>query len=294
MNKNSKKTLLSLSIIALISYEPLTIAADSGAKTLGNAVGKVDRYKANCPTGTTHLDFKLLDSTLSASTNTNTTAPQLFNAHLKKGTAIGDATGIVANSSKEMTIKGGNGVYTLTLDTFGTNAAITNAQSYTVQYRCLNADGKSTTPTLTSGFKAGIDSPLKTLKNNSKATLTFNCVKNAKLGSTEKLYLKITNKTKAPTTITKTPVISTTSPFLTAQLYNLNNQIATSATDVAGDDNYGDTVSLNAGAGDYYFIVTTTATDSTKDNAKTYAFQYSCLNDANVEQPATLSQLQDN
>lgn len=294
MNIHHKKIVLSVVIMALMSYESLTIAADSGEKTLGNMVGKVDSYKINCPVNTTRLDFKLFDSTLSTKTNA-TNAQQLLNAHLKKGKATTDVTEIVADSSKEMILKGGNGIYTLTLDTFGTNLAIKTSQSYSVQYRCLNSAGKDTTPTLTNGLKAGVDSPIKTLKNNVQTKLLFNCLKNKKLGNTDRLYLKLTNKTKAQiATITKSPVISTTSPFLTAQLYNLDYQVATSTTDIAGDDNYADVVSLNVRSGDNYLVIATTATDSTKENAKTYAFQYSCLNDANVEQKASLSQIEDN
>lgn len=280
-----KKILLSLFILTCVGYEPMSFAENSGLKTLGNMMNRVDSYKVSCPTGTTQLDFQLLDATANPET---ALLPQLLNAVLKKGKQSSEITQVVSASSQELTLSGGNGTYNLMLDTMtGTNLNIKTAQSYTVQYHCYNSEDGDVNTKLSNGLKAGVDSAIKTIKNKAKATLSFNCAKNAKLkelGNTEKLYIKLTNKTSP----------QQTSPFLTGVVYKMSSQSAISATDFMGDDNYGDKVSLKSGAGDYSIVIATTATDTIQDNAKSYSFQYSCMNAAKAEQAATLSTLEDN
>ena len=276
-------------LMLLSGYESQSIADDSGVKNLGNKVGIVDTYHINCAATTTHLDFRLLDSTNSiANDSTPKPDPQLINTHLsKKNMVTIDALGIIPNDSKELTLVGGNGAYQLVIDTIGTNSQIITKQNYTVQYRCLNSTGNETTASA-GGLKTGIESAVKTIANKSTAKFTFTCAKNKKLSpqDSEKLYVKITNKLKLDSTIGKSE------PTLAAQLYKDGK--ATNVTDISGDENYSEKVSLQVNAGNYLVLVGTTATDETKNNAKSYAFQYSCLDDSNNEKPATLTSLEDN
>ncbi len=281
---------ITFTLLILFSYESQSMAGDSVAKKLGNKVGIIDTYKINCAAATTHLDFRLLDSTNSTETNSAPKPnPQLINAHLSKKTMTTvDMLEIIPNDSQELTLVGGNGAYQLVIDTVGTNLQLTAKQNYTVQYRCLNSTGEDTTPSA-GGLKTGIESAIKTIANNKKTKFTFSCSnKNKQLTNrdSEKLYIKITNKLKLDSTLGKNE------PTLSAQLYK--DQKATNMTDISGDENYSEKISLKAGEGDYLVLVGTTATDETKNNAKSYDFQYSCLDDSNNEKPATLTPLEDN
>lgn len=293
MKHFDKMALTPLLLILLSSYESKAIANESDLKNLGNKVGIVDTYHINCAAESTHLDFKLLDST-NTITNDSTPKPdpQLINAHLSKTTnkikTNVDALGIIPNDSKEFTLSGGNGAYQLLIDTIGTNSQITAKQNYTVQYRCLNSTGNETTAS-TGGLKTGIESAVKTIANKATAKFTLTCAKNKKLTpqDTEKLYVKITNKLKIDSNLSKNNLT-----MLSAQLYK--DEKATNVTDMVMDDNYSEKISLKANAGNYFVFVGTTATDDTKNNAKSYAFQYSCLDDAGNEKFSTLTTLEDN
>lgn len=281
---------ITVALLMLLSgYESQSIADDSEVKNLGNKIGIVDTYNINCAATTTHLDFRLLDSTNSVVDSTPKPDSQLINAHLSKKTLTNvDALKIIPNDSQELTLTGGNGAYQLLIDTVGTNSQITTKQNYTVQYRCLNSTDKETTAS-TGGLKTGIESAVKTIANNKTAKFTFTCAKNKKLSpvDTEKLYVKITNKLKLDPNLSKN-----NSAILSAQLFK--DEKATNVTDIVMDDNYSEKISLKANAGNYLVLVGTTATNEAKNNAKSYAFQYSCLDDSNNEKPATLTTLEDN
>jgi hypothetical protein len=293
MKRFDKIALTPLLLILLNSYESKVLADESELKNLGNKIGIVDTYHINCAAESTHLDFKLLDST-NTLTNDSTPKPdpQLINAHLSKMTnkikTNVDALGIIPNDSKELTLVGGNGAYQLLIDTIGTNSQITTKQSYTVQYRCLNSTSNETTAS-TGGLKTGIESAIKTIANKSTAKFTFTCAKNKKLSpqDTEKLYVKIKNKLKIDSNLSKN-----NPTMLSAQLYK--DEKATNVTDMVMDDNYSEKISLKANSGDYFVLVGTTATDDTKNNAKSYEFQYNCLDDAGNEKSSTLTTLEDN
>ncbi len=290
MKHFDKMALTPLLLILLSSYELKALANESELRNLGNKVGIVDTYNINCAAEATHLDFKLLDST-NTLTNDSTPKPnpQLINAHLsKKPLATVDALAITPNDSKEFTLSGGNGAYQLLIDTIGTNSQITTKQNYTVQYRCLNSTGNETTAS-TGGLKTGIESAVKTIANKTTAKFTFTCAKNKKLTpqDTEKLYVRITNKLKIDSNLSKNNLT-----MLSAQLYK--DEKATNVTDMVMDDNYSEKISLKANAGNYFVLIGTTATDDTKNNAKSYAFQYSCLDDAGNEKLSTLTTLEDN
>jgi hypothetical protein len=294
MKQQRGQFFLSLVTMALMSHAQESVAEDSGTQSLGNKIGIVDTYTITCQAPSTHLDFKLRDTTNQNATSINTLpkpAPQIINAHLSKTIdkkkVVVDALSIIPNEYKELTLKGGNGAYQLTLDTLNTNLQTLAAQNYTVQYRCLNATDSDTTP-VAGGLKTGIDSPIKTLKNKAKATLNFSCAKHKTLGNTDKIYIKITNKLVIPANASKN-----NSAVLSGQIYK--DQTAINTTDlVSTDDNFSEKVTLNAKSGNYLAIIGTSATDNTKNNAKTYLFEYHCLDELNTSKPATLLPLENN
>lgn len=292
MKRFEKITLAPLLMILLSSYQSQSIAADSGTQNLSNKVGIVDTYKINCATTTTHLDFKLLDSTNSTAIDlTPKPDSQLINTHLSKTTnkvkTTVDALSIIPNDSKELILEGGNGAYQLLIDTVGTNLQIVAKQNYTVQYKCLNSASDETTAS-TGGLKTGIESAVKTIANKKTAKFTFTCAKNKKLTpqDSQKLYVKISNKLKLHTNSNNRNYA-----MLSAQLYK--NEKATNITDLVMDDNFSEKVTLKAGAGDYLVLVGTTATNEAQNNEKSYDFQYSCLDDASNEAVSTLTPLED-
>jgi hypothetical protein len=290
--KNQRRQLfLSLLTVALMCHAQQGRTENSSIQTLDNKIGIVDTYKIKCPAQTTHLDFKLLDTT-----NKNKAIdtfpkpePQVINAHLsktidKKKVTV-DALNIIPNEYKELTLNAGNGAYQLTLDTLNTNLQILAAQNYTVKYRCLNSTEFDTTP-VAGGLKTGIDSPVKTLKNKAKATFNFSCAKHKTLGNTYKIYIKITNKLVVHPNTSNVAILS-------GQIYK--DQTAINTTDlISTDDNFSEKVTLNGKSGDYLAIIGTSAADNTKNNAKTYSFEYNCLDNVNTPQPATFLPLEKN
>lgn len=290
--KNQHSPVISLLFTAaLLCYSSQSGAENSGEQTLGNKIGIVDTYHISCPSPSTHLDFKLLDAT-NQSVVVDTSPkppPQLINAHLsktisKKKVTV-DGLGIIPNDFKELTLKGGNGSYQLKLDTLNTNLQILTAQNYTIQYHCLNSAGLDTTPAA-GGLKAGIDSAIKSLQNKATATFNFSCARHKTLGDTDRIYIKVSNKLVIPANANNFAVLS-------GQIYK--DQQAINTTDLSDtDENYSEKVTLNANAGEYLAIIGTSATDNTKNNEKKYSFEYSCLDNTNSSQPATLSPIENN
>ena len=293
MKQQRGHVFLSLVTMALISHAQLSGAENSGMQSLGNKIGIVDTYTITCQAPSTHLDFKLRDTTDQVNTNATLPklAPQLINAHLSKTInqkkVTVDALDIIPNDAKEFTLNGGNGAYQLKLDTLNTNLQLSTAQNYTVQSRCLNSNGVDTTPSA-GGLKTGIDSAIKTLKNKATATFNLSCARHKTLGNTDKIYIKITNKLVIPANASKNNVV-----VLSGQIYK--DQTAINTTDlVSTDDNFSEKVTLNAQSGNYLAIIGTSATDNTKNNAKTYVFEYHCLDNLNTSKPATLLPLENN
>jgi hypothetical protein len=292
MNNQREQLFLSLITVALLSHAQQSSAENSGEQTLSNKVGIVDTYTIKCAAPTTHLDFKLRDTTDQINSAANTSqkpAPQIINAHLSKTIdkkkEVVDALSIIPNEYKELTLKGGNGSYQLTLDTLNTNLQILTAQNYTVKYRCQNTNEFDTTP-IAGGLKTGIESNVKILKNKAKATFNFSCTQHKTLGNTDRIYIKITNKLVIPPNVSKVAVLS-------GQIYK--DQTATNTTDLLStDDNFSEKVTLNAKSGDYLAIIGTSATDKTKNNTKTYSFEYNCLDNSNTPQPAMFLPLEKN
>ena len=264
MKKIAQKTLLSL--LALSAFESAS-ALDSGAQSLTTTIGATDYFKITCAGDADHLNFKLFEGGVTAASilipESPAILPQVLNATLTKLKLTTTTSAIAAGTNKDVTLKGGNGAYTLTLDTFGTNLTLKTAQTYSVQYQCLNAAKIVTTGSSTL-VKLGIESATKTLANNKTAKYAINCT-----GKTDSLKVKIINKTTvAKLTTAIVPVGSVSSGNLTAQVIKGAN----------AQNTIGDVLDVQEGNGDYSVMV-----NSPINAAKTYSFQYSCLNTKNVE-----------
>ena len=275
MKKIVQKTFLSL--IALGAIES-AVALDSGTQNLTATEGATDYFKINCAGDTDHLNFKLFEGAANSVVETPVIPPQLFNAKLTKSKLTATVSAIEAGTIKEVTLNGGNGAYTLTLDTFGTNLSVKTAQTYSVQYQCLNAKGNVTkgSSTLT---KSGVESVKKTLANNKTAKYSITCAKDATNGNTNSLVVKLINKTamiKPATSSSTTATISAPSGDLTAQV--IKAAIAKNTT--------GAEIDIQNGSGNYDVLV-----NSPTNKALPYHFEYSCLNTKNVEAQTSPFQL---
>ncbi len=275
MKKIVQKTVLLLVVFG--GVEQGVFALNSGAQNLSNTVGATDYFKITCAKSdngavgdTDHLNFKLIENNAGDGTSPTTTTvpPQVLNATLTKLKLSATASSIMAETSKDVILKGGNGAYTLSLDTFGTNLTLKTAQTYTIQYQCLNTAGKATVGTSTLA-KSGVASISKTLANGKTAKYAINCAKDKTNGNTDTLKVTVTNKTAAiKNTATVAPVMSTSTGNLTAQVIKGGTALNT----------IGDVLDVQVGNGDYAVMV-----NSPVSKAQTYSFQYSCLNKNNVE-----------
>jgi hypothetical protein len=272
MNNTLKKTLLSLFVFGAIES---AFALDSGAQNLTATVGATDYFKINCTGDTDHLNFKLLENAVAEIKNettdlNDTVIEPVLNAKLTKLKLNAMVSNIAAGTNKEVSLKGGNGTYTLTLDTFGTNLTLKNSQTYSVQYQCLNTAEKITagSSTLT---KLGIESKPKTLANSKTAKYAITCS-----GKTDHLKVKIINKTAITKTSSAAQMIETpASGNLMAQILKAFSVLNTT----------GEVLNLQAGNGDYFVMV-----NSPINAVKNYRFQYSCLNASNIETKTSLIQ----
>ncbi|MEI7839486.1 MAG: hypothetical protein WCJ11_03190 [Methylococcaceae bacterium] len=275
MKKIAQKTLLSL--LALTAFES-AFALDSGAQNLTTTIGATDYFKITCAGDTDHLNFKLFENGVTAApvviTELPPTLPQVLNVTLAKLKLTAATSAIAAGTNKEVALKGGNGAYTLTLDTFGTNLTLKTAQTYSVQYQCLNA-AKTITAGSSTLVKLGVESTTKSLANNKTAKYAINCT-----GKTDSLKVKIINKTAAVKPISPIiPAVSVSSGNLTAQVIKGAN----------AQNTIGDVLDIQEGNGDYSVMV-----NSPINAAKTYSFQYSCLNTKNFEAKTSPFQLLQN
>ena len=275
MKKIAQKTLLSL--LALTAFES-AFALDSGAQNLTTTIGATDYFKITCAGDTDHLNFKLFENGVTAApvviTELPPTLPQVLNVTLAKLKLTAATSAIAAGTNKEVALKGGNGAYTLSLDTFGTNLTLKTAQTYSVQYQCLNA-AKTITAGSSTLVKLGVESTTKSLANNKTAKYAINCT-----GKTDSLKVKIINKTAAVKPISPIiPAVSVSSGNLTAQVIKGAN----------AQNTIGDVLDIQEGNGDYSVMV-----NSPINAAKTYSFQYSCLNTKNFEAKTSPFQLLQN
>lgn len=264
-----------LSLLAFGVFES-ALALDSGAQTLTTTIGATDYFKITCAGETDHLNFKLLENAVAEKPiETPVEAiilPQVLNAKLTKLKLTASASKIAAGTIKEITLKGGNGAYSLNLDTVGTNLNLKNSQTYSVQYQCLNAANKIT---------IGSSTVTGSLANGKTKTYTIKCNKSKTTGDTSSLKIKITNKTAITKTSASAQVIEMpASGNLTAQLLT-NRREGSMALNSTGD-----VLNMQSGNGDYFVMV-----DSPINAAKNYRFQYSCLNASNVETKTSLIQI---
>lgn len=274
MKKIAQNTLFSL--LALGAVE-CAFALDSGVQKLTTTVGATDYFKVNCSGNTDHLNFKLLanvQSSVITGTKPDTTTPteelpQLLNAKLTKDKLSASISKLVAGSSKEINLKGGLGIYSLTIDTVGTNLALKKSQTYTIAHECLSTTDKV--------ISKSASTPNYTLANGKTKTFKISCNKK----DSSNLKIKITNKT-AVTTVTKsaTQIIETPpSGELTAQVVKGANALNT----------IGDALDVKGGNGNYFIMVS-----SPINAAKDYRFEYSCLNASNkAANTALIEVLQD-
>ncbi len=264
-------------------------ALDSGTQSLGELDGATDYFKITCAGNTDHLDFQLFES---AATVLNTPLakptlipPQILNATLTKLKLTAKASGIAAGINKDVTLKGGNGSYTFTLDTIGTNLTLKTAQTYSVQYQCLNTTGKVTvgSSTLT---KSGIASISKTLANSRTVKYLFNCAKDKINGNTDSLKITVINKTPIAKTVVTTTV--TTDPI--AAPISSGNLAAQVIKGHVAMNTIGDILNVHddrSGGDGYYSVMV----NSPSNKVQSYHFQYSCLNTSNLEEQTSPFQL---
>jgi hypothetical protein len=288
MKKIAQKMLLSF--IALSVIESAS-ALDSGTQNLTSAIGATDYFKINCADDTDHLNFKLFENGATAApvetpiaTPISPILPQVLNAKLTKLKLTSSASAIAAGTNKNLTLKGGgNGAYTLTLDTFGTNLTIKTAQTYSVQYQCLSSTGKVTIGSSTL-VKQSVESVKKTLANGKTAKYVINCAKDKTNGDTASLSVKIINKTAVPKiAIPAITIIPPVIPTVSEPSGNLTAQVIKGAV---AKNTVGDAIDIENGNGNYDVLV-----NSPTNKALAYHFQYSCLNTKNVETKTSPFQL---
>ncbi|MEI8237379.1 MAG: hypothetical protein WCG11_09460 [Methylococcaceae bacterium] len=262
---------------------------DSEVQTLAANTGAVDFFEITCTKSndktlgdTDHLNFKLVENDGSAQTQTQTqnqTPPQLLNATLTKLKLSSKIANITASNTNTLSLKGGNGAYTLGIDTLGTNPTINTIQNYTIQYQCLNATGQATkgSSTLT---KQNIPSTTKTLANGKTAKYVINCAKNVTSGNTDSLKVTLFNKTFAqPIDVPPSNTDVASTGTLAAQVIG----------GIKVKNTVGANIDLQNGNGIYNVMV-----NSPTNTAKSYHFEYTCLNSANIStQTSPLKKLQD-
>ncbi|MEN9757498.1 MAG: hypothetical protein RL755_1685 [Pseudomonadota bacterium] len=270
----------------------IVFGLDSDAQTLTANTGAIDFFEVTCEKSndktigdTDHLNFKLIENDGSAQTQTQTQnqsapQPQLLNATLTKLKLSSKIANITASTNNNLSLQGGgNGAYTLTIDTLGTNSTIKTVQNYTIQYQCLNATGQATngSSTLT---KQNIPSTTKTLANGKTAKYVINCSKNAKSGNTDSLKVTLFNNTFAP------PVAI---PSTNTDISSTGTLAAQVISGIKAKNTVGANIDLQNGNGIYNVMV-----NSPTNAAKSYHFEYACLNSKNIPtQTSLLKKLQD-
>lgn len=241
-----KKAYIVISILALAGPVGTSVAYDSGARALGPAIGATDYYKITCSSGPTdHLNFTITDHTGLS------TDEQTLNAQVSKDGLLVPESGITPGKTKELILHGGNGKYTVSVDTFGTSPSLPGTQKYKLGFQCLNAAGQRTKTS-----KRQISGKLK---NDKTKTYAVTCRRRKNIGDTDNLSVTVSNTTKS-------------AQGLMAQLINGSSAINT--TD-------GNTASMKNGRGEYYLTIDNTATDSGRNNSKQYSFQANCVNSSN-------------
>ncbi len=133
----SKKAFISVSLLGLFGYAA-TASAHNIDGALGKAAGATDYYQVECfddgsgPAGYLVVEIKDLAPV----------AAPLISVQVTKGNIARNSTDTVdgnATYGPTLTVKGGNGVYFLTVDKTGAKA-----ETYNLQIHCLTAGGLHT------------------------------------------------------------------------------------------------------------------------------------------------------
>lgn len=278
MKKIAQKILLPIVILSTLES---AFALDSDAQNLTSKVGATDYFKISCASDATdHLNFKLFEGEVKVENTppvieTLATPPQVLNATLTKLKLTASASEIVAGTNKEITLKGGNGLYRLTLDTFGTNLTLRNQQTYSVQYQCLNSAGKMTAGSSILA-KSGVASRNRRLANKRTAKFSIRCKKDKIAGNTSSLKVKLFNKTVVPKTVTATALAI--SPVVPDELESSGHLMAQVIKGSVAQNTIGDILDIQGGNGNYDVMV-----NSPTNKALPYHFEYSCLDAKNIE-----------
>ncbi len=216
------------------------VAEDVQEATLSGSKGAIDQYQVLCPEGTDHLKIQ-------ASRSLAPEASLQQNLKVAKGGKVASSAPVTPGMTQEVSLDGGKGKYSITIDTSGSTGS--SKQSYSAGFQCLNAAGQAVKTSLTSS--AG------KLKKKGKK-LTVNCSK--KGGSLpQSLLVQLTNITKG-------------TPVLIAQAAK-GGAVVSVPESFPGE--------MRGGAGEYLVLVAHNGTPASSDFQ--YALQSSCLDAADAE-----------
>ena len=264
--------------------------AEVVTQSLADQVGAIDVYALTCSPlngqATSYASLKILDST-----NLNAVAPQKINTVLTKTGSQSVVKSLTEGSTEQYLIKGGNGKYTLTLDTVVKNVKYTT-QNYQIYYQCFNSSDVATTASA-SGLKAG-GYVSKSIAWNKKQSYTFSCALNKKVTPSDTSYLVVNLSNTSSVT-------DNSQSYLNAQLTKIDPPRTISTSDRFGDTAYGSEVKLQpidisnrpAGDGVYYISVDTTANSDTTFKGKSYSLNYGCYSSNGQATTSSLSLIQD-
>ena len=280
MKKIRQKLVWSILVFGGGALPQIVFGLDSEAQMLNANIGAVDFFEITCDKSndisvgdTDHLNFKLFEN------GGMPPVPQLLNISLIKSSLNSKVANIVTGTNNNLKLKGGNGAYTITVDTLGTNLNIKTPQNYTLLYQCLNADGLMTTGSSTLA-KQNVKSITKTLANSKTAKYLVNCANNKVNGNTDSVKVTLFNNTFMQNTTTSS------SNTEVAPTGTLSAQIISG---MKAKNTIGTELDLQNGNGIYKVMI-----NSPTNEAKSYHFEYSCLNKASIPtQTYLLKKLQD-
>lgn len=268
MKKITQKLVWSILILGGGALPQIVFGLDSNSQMLNSNTGAVDFFEITCAKSndisvgdTDHLNFKLFEN------GGTQPIPQLLNLSLIKSSLNSKLANIITGSNNNLNLKGGNGAYTIIVDTLGTNLNIKTPQNYTLLYQCLNANGLITTGSSTLA-KQNVQSITKILANSKTAKYLINCANNKATGNTDSVKVTLFNNTFIPT--------STTSSSNTevAPTGTLSAQVISG---IKAKNTIGTSIDLQNGNGIYNVMIS-----SPTNEAKSYHFEYSCLNKMNI------------
>jgi hypothetical protein len=216
-------------------------AEDVQEATLSGSKGAIDQYQVSCPEGTDQLKIQ-------ASRSLAPEANLQQNLRVSKGGKVASSVPVTPGMTQEVSLDGGKGKYSITIDTSGSTGS--SKQSYSAGFQCLNAAGQAVKTSLTSS--AG------KLKKKGKK-LTVNCGKTKSGGNPERLLVQLTNITKG-------------TPVLIAQA--LKGGAAVSVPESFPGE-------MAGGSGEYQVLVAHNGTPAPADFQ--YVLRSSCLDNSDAD-----------